>query len=47
MAAGGPEDVALRKGDIDDGAQWLPVTDGGDDACVTCNPSLQIDTGVP
>ena len=38
VAARGPDDVVLCQGHVDDGAQWLGVSDGGDATCGLCNP---------
>ena len=37
VAARGPDDVVLGQGHVDDGAQWLGVSDGGDAASGFCN----------
>ena len=36
VAARGPDDVALGQGHVDDGAQWLGVSDGRDASCGLC-----------
>ena len=33
VTAGGPHDVVVQECDVDDGAQWLRMTDGGNAAC--------------
>ncbi len=39
VSTGGPDDGVLGEGDVDDGAQRLRVTNGGNAACGFCNPT--------